>query len=539
MEGGLPVIGEVLGSHYDPASGQATANLVATIAALEEIDRLHTKARAGGGDRYIDRHRRRGGLLARERIDLLLDPESHFLELSPLAGWGSDFVVGGSVTTGVGVVSGVECVLVASDPTVRGGAMNPWTSKRTLRALQIASQNRLPFVHLTESAGGDLPTQAETFVEGGRIFHDMSSLSRAGVPTISIVFGSSTAGGAYMPGMSDYAILVRGRSKVFLGGPPLVKMATGEDADEESLGGAEMHATVSGTGDYLAEDDVDAIRIARGVFAHLNWCKQGGAPRHRADPPVHDPEDLLGIAPADLRVALDPREVIARFVDGSRFEEFKERYGVSIVTGWATLFGYPVGIVANHGVLFNEESMKATQFIQLCNAHNVPLLFLQNTTGYVVGTEYEQRGMIKDGSAMVRAVSTSRVPHITLMMGASYGAGNYGMSGRGYFPRFVFSWPNSRVGIMGPRQMSGVLSIVGRAAAAAAGRPFDEEADARMRDRIETQLERESTALFATGRLWDDGIIDPRDTRIVIGIALSAAHNAPIHGSTDMGPVRF
>jgi len=532
-------VGRPLATRVGPRSEDYAVNQTAMRQRLADLEELLAGTRAGGGERYVERHRSRGKLLARDRIDLVLDRDSYFLELSPLAACGSEFPVGASIVSGIGRISGVECVLVANDATVHGGTMNPYTSKKQLRALQVSEQNRLPFVHFTESGGGNLPTQAETFVEGGRTFYDMSRLSRAAVPTVSVVFGNATAGGAYMPGMSDYAILIRERSKVFLGGPPLVKMATGEDADDEELGGGDMHATVSGLADYLATDERDALRACREVLAHLNWSKAGGGPPLPADPPVHDPEDLLGIASADLRVPFDAREVLARVLDGSRFEEFKPLYGRTLVTGWGSLLGYPVGIVANNGVLFNEESEKAAQFIGLCNQRSIPLLFLQNTTGYVVGTRYEQRGITKDGSKMVRAVATSTVPHLTLMMGASYGAGNYGMSGRGYFPRFVFSWPNHRIGIMGPKQMAGVLSIVARAAAQGRGLDYDEEQDAVMRRGVEDQLERESTALFATGRLWDDGIIDPRDTRTVLGIALSAAYTAPVVGSTDLGPVRF
>ncbi len=530
---------DVLVSRIEPGSESFKENRRVMLELLAEYEALMAQSRDAGGARYIERHRSRGKLLARERIELLLDRDSYFLELSPLVALGSEFAIGGSLVTGIGVVSGVECVITANEPTVRGGTMNPFTSHRWLRALAIAAQNRLPVVQLVESGGGDLPTQAETFVNGGRTFYDMSRLSRERIPTIAVVFGNSTAGGAYVPGMSDYAILIRDRSRVFLGGPPLVKMATGEDADEEELGGALMHATISGTADYLAEDEFDALRLARQVVAHLNWKKAGLVAASSPSPPRYDAEELLGVPSAEARTPFDCREVIARVVDGSCFESFKPNYGRALVTGWATLLGYPVGIIANNGVLFPEESQKAAQFIGLCNQISVPLLFLQNTTGYVVGTTYEQRGITKDGSKMVRAVSTSTVPHLTLMMGASYGAGNYGMSGRGYAPRFVFSWPNHRIGIMGPKQMAGVLSIVARQAAQRAGRPFDEAADAAMRSQVESQLERESTALFATGRLWDDGIIDPRDTRTVLGIALSAANNAPVNGSTDLGPVRF
>ncbi|MFQ5517592.1 MAG: acyl-CoA carboxylase subunit beta [Acidimicrobiia bacterium] len=529
----------VLPTKIDRESDAYRRNREAMLERLAEIETLHTEAASGGGDNYVARHRERGKLLIRERIELLLDPDSYYLELSPLAGWGSEFPVGGSIVTGIGVVSGVECIIGGNDPTIRGGAMNPNTTRRWLRALAIAAQNRLPVIQLTESGGGDLPTQAESFVPGGRVFHDMSRLSMAGIPTMSVVFGNSTAGGAYVPGMSDYAVLIKGRSKVFLGGPPLVKMATGEDATEEELGGGDMHANVSGLADYLAVDEVDALRIARQVVRHYNWRKLGGAPTLPDDGPVYDPEELLGIASAEIREPFDAHEVIARIVDGSRFEEFKPLYGKTLVTGWASLHGYPLGIIANNGVLFSAESQKAAQFIGLCNQHATTILFMQNTTGYVVGTQYEQGGITKDGSKMVRAVSNSHVPHITLMMGASYGAGNYGMSGKGYFPRFVFAWPNYRIGIMGPKQMAGVLSIVAKASAARAGRPYDPERDAEMRRGIEDQLDRESTALFATGRMWDDGIIDPRQTRTVLGIALSAIHNGPVQGNTDFGPIRF
>ncbi len=530
----------VLQTRIDPTDETFLVNRKVMLQRLDEIEELAASTRHGGSERAVRRHRERGKMLIRERIELLVDRHRHFLELSPLAAWGSDFAVGASIVTGVGVVAGVECVIVGNDFTVRGGTMNPYTTKKMLRAFAVAAQNRMPLIQLTESGGGDLPTQAESFVEGGRTFHDMSRLSRAGIPTLDVVFGNATAGGAYQPGMSDYAVLIKERAHVFLGGPPLVKMATGEDADPEELGGAEMHATVSGLADYLALDEHDALRIARDIIDHLNWRKLGGPPsRTPVDEPIHDPEDLLGIASHDLKVPFDPREVVARIMDGSRFEEFKPLYGRNLVTGWAHLHGYPVGVVANHGVLMSEESEKATQFIGLCNQVRVPLLFLQNTTGYVVGTAYEQGGITKHGSKMVRAVSNSDVPHLTLMMGASYGAGNYGMSGRAYRPRFTFSWPNHRIGIMGPKQLAGVLSIVARSAAAAKGVPFDEERDRRQRDAVEAQLEHESTALFATGRVWDDGIIDPRDTRTVLGIALSAAHNEEIRGNTDFGPFRM
>ncbi len=471
---------------------------------------------------------------------MLLDPGSHFLELSPLAAWGSDFTVGASVVTGIGIVNGVECMINGSDPTVRGGASNPWTLKKTLRANEIALQNRLPVIGLVESGGADLPTQKEIFIPGGAMFRDLTRLSQAGIPTIAIVFGNSTAGGAYIPGMSDHVVMIRERSKVFLAGPPLVKMATGEDADDESLGGADMHARQSGLADHYAVDEQDAIRIGRQIVGRLNWRKQGPAPAPDFAEPRYDAEELLGIVPQDLKTPFDPREVIARLVDGSDFDEFKPLYGSSLVTGWASLHGYPIGILANaRGVLFSEEAQKAAQFIQLANRADTSLLFLQNTTGYMVGKEYEQAGIIKHGALMINAVANSRVPHLTVTMGASYGAGNYGMCGRAYGPRFLFTWPNAKSAVMGPAQLAGVMTIVGRQAAQARGQEFDEEGAAQMRAFVEAQIEEQSLAPFLSGMLYDDGVIDPRDTRTVLAIALSAAHGAPVHGADGYGVFRL
>src|SRR5690606_33264629 len=391
-----------------------------------------------------------------------------------------------------------------------------------------------------ESGGADLPTQKEIFIPGGAMFRDLTRLSAAGIPTISLVFGNSTAGGAYIPGMSDHVAMIKERSKVFLAGPPLVKMATGEESDDESLGGAEMHARTSGLADHFALDEQDAIRIGRRIVARLNWRKLGPAPAADAPPPRHDPEELLGLVPTDLKVPFAPREVIARVVDDSDFDEFKPLYGSSLVTGWARVHGYPIGILANaRGVLFSEESQKAAQFIQLANQLDTPLLFLQNTTGYMVGEEYERRGIITHGSLLINAVSNSKVPHIAIVMGASYGVGNYGMCGRAYEPRFLFSWPNAKSAVMGPQQLAGVISIVGRQAAAARGEPYDEEADAAMRQMVEAQIEAESLAMFLSGRMLDDGIIDPRDTRTVLGMALSSIHSAPVRGADGYGVFRM
>ncbi|WP_431898778.1 acyl-CoA carboxylase subunit beta [Nonomuraea sp. bgisy101] len=530
--------GQVIISRLDTADPAYQARRRAMLAKLADLDAEHGKAVAGGGEKYVDRHRRRGKLLARERIELLVDPDSAFLELSPLAAWGSDFPVGASVVTGIGVIEGVECVITASDPTVRGGASNPWTLKKTLRAADIALRNRLPYVNLVESGGADLPTQKEIFIPGGQVFRDLTRLSAAGVPTIALVFGNSTAGGAYVPGMSDYVVMVKERAKVFLGGPPLVKMATGEESDDESLGGAEMHARVSGLADYLAADEHDALRIGRSIVKSLRWRKLGAGPRAVREP-RYAAEELRGIVPEDLKVPFDPREVIARIVDGSEFEEFKPLYGPSLVTGWATLHGYPIGILANaRGVLFSEEAQKATQFIQLAGQTRTPLLFLQNTTGYMVGKEYEQGGIIKHGAMMINAVSNSTVPHLTVVMGASYGAGNYGMCGRAYDPRFLFAWPSAKSAVMGPAQLAGVLSIVGRQAAQARGQVYDEEADAAMRAMVEAQIEQESLPFFLSGRLYDDGVIDPRDTRTVLGLCLSAINSAAVPEAAGFGVFR-
>ncbi len=526
----------------DDRSADYLANRAAMEAKLAEIAAEQAKAIAGGGPKYIERHRARGKLLARERIELLLDPGSPFLELSPLAAWGTEFAVGGSVVTGIGAVEGTECMISASDPTVRGGTSNPWTVRKSFRAHDIALANRLPMISLVESGGADLPTQREIFIPGGRTFRDLTRLSAAGIPTIAIVFGNSTAGGAYLPGMSDHVVMIRDRSKVFLGGPPLVKMATGEESDDESLGGAEMHARQSGLADYLAADEPDAIRIGRRIVARLNWRKQGPGPVViDPAPPRLDEEELLGIVPTDLRIPFDPREVIARVVDGSDFDEFKPAYGASLATGWATVHGYPVGILANaQGVLFSAESQKAAQFIQLANQVDTPLIFLHNTTGYMVGAAYEQAGIIKHGAMMINAVSNSGVPHISVLIGASYGAGHYGMCGRAYDPRFLFAWPSAKSAVMGPAQLAGVLSIVSRAAASAAGRPFDEEGDAAMRAAVEAQIEAESLPMFLSGRIYDDGIIDPRDTRTVLGLCLSVIHGTAVQGTrTGYGVFRM
>jgi acetyl-CoA carboxylase carboxyltransferase component len=500
-------------------------------AMLEQLALVHTevdKARGGGGEKYTARHLARGKLLARQRIELLLDRDAPFLELMPVAAYGSSFPVGASLVCGIGRIHGVDCMIMANDPTVRGGASNPYSAKKTQRAMQITRENRLPLVFLVESGGADLPTQAEIFIPGGGMFRNLTRLSSEGIPTIALVFGNSTAGGAYVPGMSDWVVMVRERAKVFLGGPPLVKMATGEESDDESLGGAEMHARTSGLADYLAEDEVDCLRIGRDIVKRLNLTP---AVDPVSPPPRYDEEELLAIASTDLRVPFDPRDVLARVVDDSDFDEFKPLYGTSLITGWARIHGWPIGVLANaRGVLFGEEAQKAAQFIQLANSSDTPLLFLQNTTGYMVGARYEQDGIIKDGAKMINAVANSTVPHLTVVIGASYGAGNYGMCGRAYDPRFLFSWPNAKSAVMGPAQLAGVLSIVGRESAASRGLPYDEEQDAAMRQLVEAQIEAESLALANSGRVYDDGIIDPRDTRTVLGYCLGIVNRTEFRG---------
>ena len=528
-----------LRSTVDPGSSSYAANRQVVEQALEQLAGHLDAALGGGGPKYVERHRARGRMLPRERIELLVDLGSPLVELSPLAAAGTTFPTGASVVTAIGVVEGVECVIIANDPTVRGGTINPISVTKILRAMDICRENRLPLIFLVESGGADLPSQGEFYLRGGNQFRHLTQMSAAGVPSIALVFGNATAGGAYVPGMSDYTILIKAQSKVFLGGPPLVKMATGEDSDDETLGGAEMHARSSGVCDYLAVDEVDGIRIAREIVAHLGWRKLGPPPGPVVEP-LEDAEELLGIASADPKVPFDVREVLARVVDGSEFDEFKPNYGPALITGWARIHGYLVGVLANQaGVLFSEEAEKAAQFIQLANQMDQPLIFVHNCTGFIVGAEYEKKGIVKDGAKMINAVANSTVPHIALMAGASYGAGNYGMSGRPYNPRFAFSWPTARVAVMGGPQLAGVLSIVSRQSALSQGKPFDEAADEQMKRTIEAQIENESTAIWNTARIYDDGIIDPRDTRHVLGVALSAAHSAPVKGAQGYGVFRM
>jgi acyl-CoA carboxylase subunit beta len=526
----------------DTSTPAFAANRDAMHERLDALEAVLDDARGGGGARYVERHHARGKLLARERIELLLDEDAPFLELQPFMAWGTDFLVGASVVTGIGTVEGVECAVLAHDPTVRGGASNPYTLRKVLRIAEIARENRLPLINLVESGGADLPTQLDIFIPGGRMFRDLTQLSALGIPTIAIVFGNSTAGGAYVPGMCDYTVFVKGAAKVFLGGPPLVRMATGEESGDEELGGAEMHSRVSGLSDFLAEDEPDALRIGRDVVRHLNRQKRGPGPRvppAEVTAPARDPEDLLGIVSADLKVPFDTRELLRHVVDGSVYDEFKPAYGTSLSTGWAEIHGYPVGILASvQGVLFSEEAQKAAQFIQLANQKDVPLVFVHNTTGFMVGKEYEQGGIIKHGAQFINAVSNSTVPHLGVVVGASYGAANYAMSGRAYAPRFLFAWPSAVSSVMGPEQLAGVLSLVARQAAEARGKPYDEEQDARTKAAVSGKIAAEQVALMISGRGYDDGIIDPRDTRTVLGLCLSACDGAPVAGAEGFGVFR-
>jgi acetyl-CoA carboxylase carboxyltransferase component len=526
-------------SHVDRASATFRANADANRASLSKLAAALAKSRAGGGEKYNARHVEAGKLLPRERVELLLDRDSYFLELCALAAHDvGGQATGASVIGGVGLVSGVECVITASDATVKGGAVSELGMLKSGRLAEVAEQNRLPSISLIESAGADLANQSKIFNYGGRGFRDLTRRSQARIPTVCLVFGSSTAGGAYIPGMSDYTVMVKNQAQVYLAGPPLVKMATGEEADHEELGGAEMHSRVSGVSDYLAENEHDAIRLGREIVAHLNWKKLGEARMRPVEAPQYDAEELLGIASPDVRVPFDAREVIARVVDGSRFSEFKPLYGETLVCGFAHVHGFPVGILANNGALFSESANKGAQFIALCNQSNVPLLFLQNITGFMVGKKYEQEGIIKNGAKLINAVSNSTVPAITIMIGASYGAGNYAMNGRAYDPRFLFTWPNHRIAVMGGKQLAGVLEIIQRGAATKKGDAVDEEKLSVMKQMVEGQVEMESDPYFATARLWDDGIIDPRDTRTVVAISLSAAYSAKVCGTTSYGVFR-
>ena len=506
----------------DDAAGRNRQAMQRLVAELRE--RL-TKARLGGPERARERHTKAGKLLPRERVERLLDPGTAFLELSPLAAFGmyDDEAPAAGMITGVGRVSGNVCVIVANDATVKGGSYYPLTVKKHLRAQEIALENRLPCLYLVDSGGAFLPRQDEVFPDRehfGRIFYNQARLSSLGIPQIAIVMGWSTAGGAYVPAMSDETVIVKGQGAIFIGGPPLVKAATGVDVSVEDLGGADMHTRVSGVADHLALDDPHAIAIAREIVAQLDRPTFWGDDKIAPEPPAHDPEDLYALVPEDIRTQYDVHEVVARLVDGSRFHEFKALYGATIVCGFGRIEGFRVGIVANNGVLFSESALKAAHFIELCNQRHVPLVFLQNISGFMVGQEYEAGGIAKDGAKMVTAVACSTVPKFTVIIGGSFGAGNYGMNGRAYQPRQLWMWPNARISVMGGEQAATVLSLVGT---------FKDDAEKEaFRSRIREQYETQGSPYYSTARLWDDGIIDPLDTRTVLALGLAAARHAPI-----------
>jgi geranyl-CoA carboxylase beta subunit len=518
-----------LQSLLDPAAPAFQANRERMAQRLAQVQALQAKVVAESESKR-DKFEKRKQLLPRERVARLIDRGSEFLELSPLAGLGmhdddgKKAVLGGGSIVGIGVVAGKRVLISASDSAVKGGTVAPMGLKKALRAQELAAENKLPLVALVESGGANLMYQAEIFVDGGRTFANQARLSAAGIPQIAVVHGSSTAGGAYLPGLSDYVVLVKGRSSIYLAGPPLVKAAIGEDADDEELGGAQMHAEVTGLGEYLTEDDAHAIAVARDILDKLPW---DAAPVATAAPePLYPAEELLGVVPADDREPYDVREVIARLVDASDFLEFKQSYAADTVCGHARIQGQAVGIIGNNGPIQPTGSTKAAQFIQLCDQSGTPLVFLQNTTGYMVGKAAEQGGAIKHGSKMIQAVANARVPKLTIVLGGSFGAGNYGMCGRGFDPRFIFSWPSARTAVMGGAQAAKVMDILNRAKLERMGLPANDEALAAMSDALKNRLDAESDVLFGTARLWDDGVIDPRDTRRILALCLSLAREA-------------
>jgi 3-methylcrotonyl-CoA carboxylase beta subunit/propionyl-CoA carboxylase len=524
---------ETLHSHIRADSAEFRDNHQRMAALVAELRGRLGQARQGGGERYVQRHREQGKLPVRERIAGLLDPGSPFLELSALAAWEmyDGDAPGAGLVTGVGRVSGREVMIVANDATVKGGTYYPITVKKHLRAQQVALDNRLPCLYLVDSGGAFLPLQAEVFPDRehfGRIFFNQARMSAEGIAQIAVVMGSCTAGGAYVPAMSDETIIVKGTGTIFIGGPPLVKAATGEEVSAEDLGGADVHTRLSGVADYLADDDAHALELARTIVSTLNTRKAMPADMSTPEDPAYDPADIYGIVNADVRKPYDVRDVIARLVDGSRFDEFKQRYAPTIVTGFARLHGFLVGIVANNGVLFSESALKATHFIELCNLRGIPLVFLQNITGFMVGQQYERGGIAKDGAKMVHAVANAVVPKFTVVIGGSFGAGNYGMCGRAYDPRFLWMWPNARISVMGGEQAAGVLTTVKRDQLAREGQALGADDEQRIRQPILDKYETEGSPYYSTARLWDDGIIDPAETRDVLGLAISASFNAPI-----------
>ena len=532
-----------LASEIDPRSEAFRANQAAMAEIVADLRAKAAVIAAGGGETARKRHVSRGKKLPRDRIEALLDPGTPFLEFSQFAGYGmyGEDIPAGGIITGIGRVAGRECVIVCNDATVKGGTYYPVTVKKHLRAQEIAAQNRLPCIYLVDSGGANLPNQDEVFPDRdqfGRIFFNQANLSAQGIAQIAVVMGSCTAGGAYVPAMSDESIIVKGQGTIFLGGPPLVKAATGEIVSAEDLGGADVHSRISGVTDHYAENDAHALGIARSIVGTLNTVKRPGVALRAPKPPRHDPAELYGIIPADRRRPYDVREVIARIVDDSELDEFKRLYGTTVVTGFAHIWGYPVGIVANNGILFSESAQKAAHFIELCAQRGIPLVFLQNITGFMVGRKYEAGGIAKDGAKMVTAVATANVPKFTVIIGGSFGAGNYGMCGRAYSPRFLWMWPNARISVMGGEQAASVLATVRRDGMEARGQTWPAEDEEAFKAPIREQYETQGHPYFASARLWDDGIIDPADTRRVLALGLSAAMNAPIE-ETRFGVFRM
>nr|WP_196108695.1 MULTISPECIES: carboxyl transferase domain-containing protein [unclassified Ochrobactrum] len=528
----------VLKSEISTRSASFEVNRKAMLAAIDVVAEASRIAIDGGGEKARERHVSRGKLLPRERVAQLLDPGSPFLEVGLTAAHGmyEGAAPSAGIITGIGRVSGRDCMIVCNDATVKGGTYYPVTVKKHLRAQEIAGENRLPCIYLVDSGGANLPNQDEVFPDRdhfGRIFYNQAQMSAAGIPQVAVVMGSCTAGGAYVPAMSDETVIVRGQGTIFLAGPPLVKAATGEVVSAEDLGGGDVHTRLSGVADHLANDDAHALQIARAIAANLNSEKRGFISRGDGAAPLYDPEELLGVVSADTRIPYDVREVIARLVDGSDFDEFKARYGTTLVCGFASLYGMPVGIIANNGVLFSEAALKGAHFIELCCQRNIPLVFLQNITGFMVGRKYEAEGIAKNGAKLVTAVATANVPKITMLIGASYGAGNYGMAGRAYSPRFLWTWPNSRIAVMGGEQAAGVLATVRRDGIERTGGTWSAEEEAEFKRPTLEMFERQSHPLYASARLWDDGIVDPRKSREVLGLSLSATLNAPVE------PTRF
>ncbi len=524
---------EALESHLDTTSSEFKANRDSLQALVGELNERLAVARAGGGEKYIARQKEQGKMPPRERIAELLDPNTPFLELSPLAANGmyDDEAPAAGIITGIGRIRQRECLIIANDATVKGGTYFPMTVKKHLRGQEVAMQNHLPCVYLVDSGGAFLPLQAEVFPDRehfGRIFYNQAVMSAAEIPQIAAVMGSCTAGGAYVPAMSDEAVIVKGTGTIFLGGPPLVKAATGEEVTAEELGGADVHTRISGVADHFAEDDHDALAIVRDIVENLPPGREDPPGRTDPEDPLFDPKELYGVIPRDVRRPYDVREVIARIVDGSRFQEFKARYGTTLVTGFARIFGYRVGILASNGVLFSESSLKATHFIELCCQRRIPLVFLQNITGFMVGKQYEHGGIAKDGAKMVHAVANATVPKFTVIIGGSFGAGNYGMCGRAYAPRFLWMWPNARISVMGGEQAAGVLTTVKRDQLAREGKELTADEERGIADPVLQKYETEGSPYYSTARLWDDGIIDPAETRIYLGLGLSISYNQRI-----------